>query len=212
MATAYYSTIFQEPAADIWEIVRDFNNYPIWVDGCGDSLIEGGKSGEAVGAIRSILYQGRHIRQRLLALSDTDRSQTYEFCGVASTARQRLSGHSAHLGGRRWQPRLCRMVGELRLRARSPRRADGDLTELVRQVARIAAGGTCRDRARVRLKHGLAALNPWYGTDSATLALISGKFFGFRTGVRLLHSYGAFGIGLPLATGMHRRQRFRTRV
>jgi Polyketide cyclase / dehydrase and lipid transport len=84
MATAYYSTIFQEPAADIWEIVRDFNNYPIWVDGCGDSLIEGGKSGEAVGAIRSVLYQGRHIRQRLLALSDTDRSQTYEFCGVAS--------------------------------------------------------------------------------------------------------------------------------
>jgi hypothetical protein len=83
MATAYYSTIFQEPAADIWEIVRDFNNYPIWVDGCGDSLIEGGKSGEAVGAIRSVLYQGRHIRQRLLALSDTDRSQTYEFCDVA---------------------------------------------------------------------------------------------------------------------------------
>jgi hypothetical protein len=29
MATAYYSTIFQEPAADIWEIVRDFNNYPL---------------------------------------------------------------------------------------------------------------------------------------------------------------------------------------
>jgi Polyketide cyclase / dehydrase and lipid transport len=84
MATAYYSTIFQEPAADIWEIVRDFNNYPVWVDGSGESRIECGKSGDAVGAVRSVLYQGRNIRQRLLALSDTDRSQTYEFCGPAS--------------------------------------------------------------------------------------------------------------------------------
>lgn len=84
MTTAYYSTIFQEPAADIWEIVRDFNNYPIWVDGSGESRIEDGKSGDAVGAIRSVLYQGRHVRQRLLALSDVERSQTYEFCGAAS--------------------------------------------------------------------------------------------------------------------------------
>lgn len=84
MATAYYSTIFQEPAADIWEIVRDFNNYPVWVDGSGESRIEDGKSGDAVGAIRSVIYQGRHIRQRLVALSDAERSQSYEFCGAAS--------------------------------------------------------------------------------------------------------------------------------
>jgi hypothetical protein len=30
-----------------------------------------------------VLYQGRHIRQRL-AQSDVERSQTYEFCGAAS--------------------------------------------------------------------------------------------------------------------------------
>ena len=84
MATAYYSTIFQEPAADIWQIVRDFSNYPVWVDGAGETLIEDGKTGEAVGAIRSVLYQGRHVRQRLVALSDAERSQSYEFCGAAS--------------------------------------------------------------------------------------------------------------------------------
>jgi len=61
-ATAYYRTIFQEPAADIREIVRDFNNYPGWIDGSGESRIEDGKSGDAVGAIRSVLYQDRHIR------------------------------------------------------------------------------------------------------------------------------------------------------
>jgi hypothetical protein len=31
-----------------------------------------------------VLYQQRRIRQRLLALSDVERSQTYEFCGAPS--------------------------------------------------------------------------------------------------------------------------------
>jgi hypothetical protein len=84
MAKAYYSTVFPQPAPAIWEIIRDFNNYPVWVDGAGESRIEDGKSGDAVGAVRSVLYRGRHIRQRLLALSDTERAQTYEFCGAPS--------------------------------------------------------------------------------------------------------------------------------
>lgn len=73
MASAYYSTIFREPASEIWKIIRDFNNYPIWVNGAGESRIEDGKSGDAVGAVRHVLYQGRHIRQRLVALSDAER-------------------------------------------------------------------------------------------------------------------------------------------
>ena len=80
MAKAYYSTVFEQSAQDIWEIIRDFNNYPVWVDGAGESRIEDGKSGDAVGGIRSVLYQGQRIRQRLLAQSDAERSQTYEFC------------------------------------------------------------------------------------------------------------------------------------
>jgi hypothetical protein len=84
MAKAYYSTVFEQPAAAVWKIVRDFNNYPVWVGGAGESRIEDGKSGDTVGAVRSVLYQGRQIRQRLLAQSDVERSQTYEFCGPAS--------------------------------------------------------------------------------------------------------------------------------
>ena len=80
MARAYYSTVFEQSARDIWQIIRDFNNYPVWVGGAGESGIEDGKSGDAVGAIRNVLYQGRQIRQRLLAQSDIERSQTYEFC------------------------------------------------------------------------------------------------------------------------------------
>jgi Polyketide cyclase / dehydrase and lipid transport len=83
MAKAYYSTVFAQSADDIWNAIRDFNNYPIWVDGAGDSKIEDGKSGDAVGAVRDVLYRGQRIRQRLVALSDAERSQVYEFCGAA---------------------------------------------------------------------------------------------------------------------------------
>ena len=80
MARAYYSTVFEQSAQDAWEIVRDFNNYPVWVGGAGESRIEDGRSGDSVGAIRNVLYKGRRVRQRLLAQSDVERSQTYEFC------------------------------------------------------------------------------------------------------------------------------------
>jgi hypothetical protein len=83
MANAYYSTVFTQSADDVWNIIRDFNNYAVWVDGAGESQIEGGKSGDAVGAVRNVLYQGNRIRQTLLALSDVDRSQIYSFCSEA---------------------------------------------------------------------------------------------------------------------------------
>jgi Polyketide cyclase / dehydrase and lipid transport len=82
MARAYYSTVFEHPAPEVRKIVRDFNNYPVSVGGAGESEIEGGKSGDTVGAVRNVLYQERRIRQRLLAQSDLERSQTYEFCGT----------------------------------------------------------------------------------------------------------------------------------
>jgi len=84
MARAYDSTVFAQPAQLVWGVIRDFNNYPVWVDGAASSLIEDGKTGDAVGAVRNVIYRDRQIRQRLLALSDTDRSQTYAFCDVAS--------------------------------------------------------------------------------------------------------------------------------
>ena len=84
MAKAYYSTVFPQPAAAVGEIIRDFNNYPVWVGGAGESRIEDGKSGDAVGAVRNVQYRDRTIRQRLLGLSDIERTQTYGFCGPAS--------------------------------------------------------------------------------------------------------------------------------
>ena len=79
MARSYYSTIFAQPADEVWAVIRDFNNYPVWVDGAGESEIETGKSGDSVGAVRNVLYNNVRRRQKLLALSDTERTQTYGF-------------------------------------------------------------------------------------------------------------------------------------
>ena len=79
MSKSYYSTIFEQPADEVWNIIRDFNSYPVWVDGAGESEIEAGKSGDSVGAVRNVLYKGNRRRQKLVALSDSDRTQTYRF-------------------------------------------------------------------------------------------------------------------------------------
>lgn len=55
MAKGYFSTVFAQSADDIWNVIRDVNNYPVWVDGAGESHIESDKSGEAVGAVRNVL-------------------------------------------------------------------------------------------------------------------------------------------------------------
>jgi hypothetical protein len=52
---AYDSTVFPQPAEAAWEIIRDFNNYLVWVGGAGKCRIEHGKSGDAVGGDRSFV-------------------------------------------------------------------------------------------------------------------------------------------------------------
>ncbi len=83
MPKSYYSTVYDQPAEEVWRVIRDFNNYPVWVDGAGASTIEDGKKGDAVGAVRNVLYNGERRRQRLLALSDVERMQVYTFEGPA---------------------------------------------------------------------------------------------------------------------------------
>src|SRR5579859_3325336 len=77
-----YSSVFAQTADQVWAVIRDFNSYPVWVASVTESHIEDGKSGDAVGAIRSFEEYGARIRQRLLAHSDRDRSYVYESCGT----------------------------------------------------------------------------------------------------------------------------------
>jgi hypothetical protein len=58
LAKSYYSTVFERSADAAWSVIRDFNNYPVWVEGAGESQIEAGKSDDCVGAVHGVLYDG----------------------------------------------------------------------------------------------------------------------------------------------------------
>lgn len=77
MVTAYYSTVLDQPVEAVWSLIRDFNNYPVYIAGVSESLIEDDRRGDEVGAVRRFLYGDMWIRQRLAAHSDEQRSLTY---------------------------------------------------------------------------------------------------------------------------------------
>lgn len=81
MAKAYASSIIEAPAEAVWSRIRDFNGLPSWHPVVADSTIEDGRPGDAVGSIRQITLadNGPTLREKLLSLSDHDRSVSYDF-------------------------------------------------------------------------------------------------------------------------------------
>jgi len=79
MIRLYVSTVIEAAADNVWARVRDFNGLPQWHPGIADSRIENGEPSDRVGCIRHFhTRDGGTIRERLLALSDFDFTQTYE--------------------------------------------------------------------------------------------------------------------------------------
>ena len=79
MARSYYSLVIDRPAETVWKIIRPFDHYA-WAGVTGETVIEQGKSGDQVSAVRRVDTGERIIRQILLAHSDVERSYTYAFC------------------------------------------------------------------------------------------------------------------------------------
>ncbi|MEK0083700.1 SRPBCC family protein [Benzoatithermus flavus] len=80
MAKAYASTVVDASADAVWALIRDFNGLATWHPAVTDSVIEDGKAGDQVGAVRSFhLQDGAHLRERLLSFSDVERSYSYNF-------------------------------------------------------------------------------------------------------------------------------------
>jgi uncharacterized protein YndB with AHSA1/START domain len=78
MIRAYRSTVINAPVEKVWATVRDFNALPAWHPAIAKSEIEGGRTSDVVGCVRSFsLQDGGHLREQLLALSDADHSFTY---------------------------------------------------------------------------------------------------------------------------------------
>src|SRR6266404_1880193 len=77
MTTAYYSTVLNHPLETVWALIRDFNNYPAYIEGVSESVIEDDRSGGEVGAVRRFCYLGNWVRQWLAGHSDEAHSLTY---------------------------------------------------------------------------------------------------------------------------------------
>jgi Polyketide cyclase / dehydrase and lipid transport len=81
MAKSYYSIVLNHPADEVWAVIRPFDHYA-WAGVESETIIEDGKAGDQVGAVRRVSYGGNVLRQLLLAHSDIERAYTYRFCGT----------------------------------------------------------------------------------------------------------------------------------
>jgi len=77
VTTTPYSTVINHPLTRTWALIRDFNDYPVYIEGVTDSVIEDERRGDDVGAVRRFCYGGVWLRQRLQAHSDARHSLTY---------------------------------------------------------------------------------------------------------------------------------------
>jgi hypothetical protein len=80
MAKAYYSTVFDHTAGDVWSRICDFND-DRWSGDVTESSSENGKSGSTVGTIRIHKFGEKTARSDLRAYSDVERFFTYGFVG-----------------------------------------------------------------------------------------------------------------------------------
>ena len=72
------SAIIDAPIGRVWEVLRDFNSHDRWHPAVADSHIENGEAPDQIGCVRNFrLRDGAHIREQLIALSDTDHMSTY---------------------------------------------------------------------------------------------------------------------------------------
>lgn len=78
MPKVYISSVVNAPAANVWQVIRNFNGLPDWTPFVAESRIEQNAQPDQIGCIRNFtLKDGGRIRERLLALSDYDLSCAY---------------------------------------------------------------------------------------------------------------------------------------
>lgn len=79
MIRVYTSSVIDAGCDTVWSRIRDYNALPLWHPGIADSRIENNEPSDRVGCIRHFhTRDGGMIRERLLALSDYEFTQTYE--------------------------------------------------------------------------------------------------------------------------------------
>jgi hypothetical protein len=83
MPRSYASAVLNASADEVWSYLRDFGNIAEWLPGIETCDIEeggDGPGGSGVGSVRRLTAPGDAVfRERLVALSDADRTLSYEF-------------------------------------------------------------------------------------------------------------------------------------
>ena len=133
------TTVIDAPVDELWTILRDFNGHAGWHPAVETSRIEGGETGDQIGAVRDFrLTDGSRIREQLLSLSDSKRSFGYCILEAPSPLRN----YVAHV-------RLRPVTGEhaclweWRASFDPPARRAGPAGPL--RARRYHRGGLCRD-------------------------------------------------------------------
>lgn len=78
MMKVFVSSVIDASAAQVWAVVRGFNEMPDWHPLIARSRIEGAHPQDRIGCVRNFdLTDGGNIREQLLSLSDFDYSFSY---------------------------------------------------------------------------------------------------------------------------------------
>ena len=117
MAKSYYSIALDSSAEEVWAVIRPFDHYA-WAGVESETIIEAGKAGDQVAAIRRVTVGDKVIRQLLLAHSDLDRSYTYALCDPPPLPVRNYIATIRRRTDCRDQQGIRRMVGNIRLRRR----------------------------------------------------------------------------------------------
>ncbi|WGF90066.1 SRPBCC family protein [Marinivivus vitaminiproducens] len=80
MPKAFASTVVDADAETVWRRIRDFGALADWHPGIADSAVDDGRPGDEAGVVRTLhLADGAEIRERLVSISDDERSYAYVF-------------------------------------------------------------------------------------------------------------------------------------
>ena len=94
------SAVIDAPIGRVWSVLRDFNGHDRWHPAIEESRIEARRPADAIGAVRRFrLRDGTMLRERLLTLSDVEKTFSYCFLDtpipllnyVAHVALQRVT-------------------------------------------------------------------------------------------------------------------------
>lgn len=78
MTKVFISSVIDAQLADVWAVLRGFNEMPDWHPMIADSYIEQEQTQDQIGCVRNFeLTDGGQIREQLLHLSDYDYSFSY---------------------------------------------------------------------------------------------------------------------------------------